>query len=80
MSLPEKRIKHACKKARSTWQSLEYSVVTTPLPEEKPAEPVKMHPLVQTPVVENTESLKIPKAKQVRERWKSEGEMGEMGE
>ena len=44
-------------------------MATTPPPEEKPAEPVKVDPPVQTPVVENTENLKIPKARQVREGW-----------
>ena len=44
----EERIKPACKKAVSTC-SLEHSVVTAPLPEEKSAEPVKVDPLVQTP-------------------------------
>ncbi|KAL5502403.1 hypothetical protein EMCRGX_G009173 [Ephydatia muelleri] len=47
LSLLEERIKPACKKAVSTC-SLEHSVVTTPLPDEKSAEPVD--PLVQTPV------------------------------
>ena len=68
MSLLEERIKRAGKKAVST-SSLEHSVATTPPPEEKPVEPVKVDPPVQTPVVENTENLKIPKARQVREGW-----------
>ncbi|KAL5502406.1 hypothetical protein EMCRGX_G009176 [Ephydatia muelleri] len=65
LSLLEERIKPACKKAVSTC-SLEHSVVTTPLPEEKSAEPVKVDPLVQTPVHEmyifhcNWKHKKIP--------------------
>ena len=62
LSLLEERIKRTGKKAVST-SSLEHSVATTPPPEEKPAEPVTMEPLVQTPVETPVENLKIPKAR-----------------